>query len=83
MNYIAESTETGFRDEQLAATAFDAIQILTTVPPEKLQVTAHNGWLCLNGAVTWQHQRNTVEDVTRHLPGVRGLTDFIEVEDRK
>ena len=81
MNCIAESIEARIKDEQLAATAFDAIQVLTTVPAEKLQVTAHNGWLRLNGTVMWQHQRHTVEDVTRHLPGVRGLTDAIEVED--
>jgi len=82
MNQIADLTQAHIKDNELAATAFDAIQILTTVPAENLQVTAHDGWLCLNGTIMWQHQRNTVEDVTRHLPGVRGLTDAIEVEDR-
>jgi osmotically-inducible protein OsmY len=83
MNNVTESTAEGIQDDELAVTAVGAIQILTTVPSEKLQVTAHDGWLCLKGTLTWRHQRKTVEDVTRHLPGVRGLTDVIEVEDER
>ena len=64
-------------DTDLAAAAADAIAVLTTVPTESLKVTARNGWLYLEGAVDWRHQRVIVEDVIRHLPGVRGVTDEI------
>jgi len=64
-------------DTDLAAAAADAIEVLTTVPTESLKVTARNGWLYLEGAVDWRHQRVIVEDVIRHLPGVRGVTDEI------
>ena len=60
-------------DADLAAAAADAIEVLTTVPPESIKVTAQNGWLYLEGEVEWRHQRTIVEDVTRHLPGVRGV----------
>jgi osmotically-inducible protein OsmY len=66
-------------DADLAAAAADAIEVLTTVPPESIKVTARNGWLYLEGEVDWRHQRIIVEDVTRHLPGVRGVIDSITI----
>jgi osmotically-inducible protein OsmY len=66
-------------DMGLAAAAAEAIEILTTVPQETITVTARHGWLHLEGTVNWQAQRTTVEDVTRHLPGVRGVIDSITI----
>ena len=68
-------------DTDLAAAAVDAIEVLTTVPQESIKVTARNGWLHLEGTLNYQHQRDTVEDVTRHLPGVRGVIDAISIEE--
>ena len=81
MNYHPSFIEGQIGDNELAAAAVDAICTLTTVPPETIQVTARNGWLQFEGTVSWRHQRNTVEEVTRHLPGVRGLNDSIVVRD--
>jgi osmotically-inducible protein OsmY len=67
-------------DTDLAAAATEAIAWLTTVPQETITVTVHNGWLHLAGTVNYRHQRTIVEDVTRHLPGVRGVTDSIIIE---
>jgi osmotically-inducible protein OsmY len=66
-------------DRRLAAAATEAIEILTTVPQESIKVTARNGWLCLEGTVNWRHERTIVEDVTKHLPGVRGVSDLITI----
>ncbi len=66
-------------DTDLAAAAADAIEVLTTVPLESIKVTARNGWLHLEGAVEWRHQRTIVEDVIRFLPGVRGINDEITI----
>ena len=70
------------RDNELATAAIEAICTLTTVPPDTIQVTARNGWLEFKGTLNQRHQRNTVEEVTRHLPGVRGLTDSIVICER-
>jgi len=67
-------------DSDLAAAATDAIAWLTTVPQETITVTALNGWLHLEGTVNRRQQRIIVEDVTRHLPGVRGVTDSIIIK---
>ena len=66
-------------DADLAAAAAEAIEWLTTVPQETIKITARNGWLYLEGTVNWQSQRTTVEDVTRVLPGVRGVVDSIAI----
>ena len=66
-------------DTDLAAVAANAIEVLTTVPLESIKVSARNGWLHLEGSVEWRHQRTIVEDVTRHLPGVRGVIDEITI----
>jgi osmotically-inducible protein OsmY len=66
-------------DTDLAAAAADAIETLTTVPPETIKVTARDGWLHLRGTVNWPHQRTTVEDVTRNLSGVQGVIDSITI----
>src|SRR5262245_8738316 len=66
-------------DLRLAAAATEAIEILTTVPQESIKVTARDGWLWLEGNVSWRHERTIVEDVTKHLPGVRGVSDLITI----
>ena len=66
-------------DMDLAAAAADAIEWLTTVPKDTIQVTARDGWLYLEGTVDWRHQRTIVEEVTRHLPGVQGVIDSIRI----
>ena len=72
--------DNGSADAELAAAALDAIDCLTTIPMETLQVSARNGWLHLQGTLTSRHQRTILEEVTRHLPGVRGVINSIRIE---
>ena len=67
-------------DTQLAAAAIEAIECLTTVPLDSIKIVTRNGWLHLEGTLYWESQRTTVEDVTRHLPGVLGITDTIAIK---
>jgi len=67
-------------DTDLASAAADAIECLTTIPPETIRVTARNGWLHFEGTVNCCEQRSTLENVTRHLPGVRGVSDSITIK---
>lgn len=59
--------------------AIFALDCLTTVPLESIRVTARNSLLHLDGTVTSSHQRITLEEVARNVPGVRGVVDRIEV----
>jgi osmotically-inducible protein OsmY len=67
-------------DTALASAAGEAIKWLTTIPREAISVSAHDGWLELDGKVNWRHQRVTIEDVTRHLPGVKGVINSIQIQ---
>ncbi len=78
--WVKQTNSIRSADTDLAAAATDAIAWLTTVPQETITVTAHNGWLHLEGKVSYRHQRAIVEDITRYLPGVRGVTDSIIIE---
>jgi osmotically-inducible protein OsmY len=69
-----------FSDSEIAAAAVDAIQWLTTIPPETVKLTVQNGWVTLEGAVDWWHQRDTLGDIVRHVPGVKGLSNFITLK---
>jgi len=66
-------------DDDLALAAAKAIECLTTVPLETLNVTARNGRLHLEGTVACSHQVTTLQEVTRHLPGVQGVIDSITI----
>ena len=76
--WVKQSTRS--LDTNLAEAATDAIACLTTIPQETITITARNGWLHLEGTVSYRHQRTILEDVTRNLPGVRGVTDWIIIE---
>ncbi|HWX18556.1 MAG TPA: BON domain-containing protein [Candidatus Binatia bacterium] len=67
-------------DTALATAAGEAIKWLTTIPQDAISVSAHDGWLELDGKVNWRHQRITVEDVTRNLPGVKGVINSIRIQ---
>jgi osmotically-inducible protein OsmY len=67
-------------DTELAAAATNAIDCLTTVPLDRIKVSAQQGWLYLEGTVNWDHQRITLEEVTRPLAGVRGVTNSVMIQ---
>jgi osmotically-inducible protein OsmY len=68
-------------DTELAAAVTEAIDCLTTVPLDRVRVRARDGWLHLEGSVNWDRQRTTLEEVTRPLEGVRGVTNSIMIQD--
>ncbi len=67
-------------DAEVAAVAKEAIQWLTTIPSEGVGVSVREGWVTLRGTVESQHQRETLEDVMRHLPQVKGVNDLLKLE---
>lgn len=67
-------------DAEVAQVAAEAIQWLTTVPPESVSVTVRDGWVNLRGKVESCSQREILEDVIRHLPQVKGVNDLLELE---
>ena len=68
-------------DTDIAAAAADAIRWHSDLP-DTVEATVDNGWVTLTGKVDWQFQRNAVEYAIRHLSGVKGVINRIELKAR-
>jgi osmotically-inducible protein OsmY len=63
--------------------ADDAARALRLRPvPENVQATVHNGYVTLTGRVEWLLQKAYPEDAVRHIRGVRGVLNHIEVSPK-
>lgn len=65
-------------DTDIAADAARALSMIETLP-ETVQVTVHNAHVTLTGKVAWVYQRLYAEHAIRHLRGVRGVHNYVEV----
>ena len=45
--------------------------------PLSVQAVVRDGWITLDGAVTWMHQRAAAENAVRYLSGVKGVSNEI------
>ena len=51
----------------------------TNIPTGKVKARVENGWVTMEGVVEYAHQRNEVERMVRHVRGVIGITNNIQV----
>jgi osmotically-inducible protein OsmY len=65
-------------DEDIAYDAARALALHVTLP-KTVQATVHNGHITLTGTVPWSYQRSTAEIAIRHLAGIAGVVNRIEV----
>lgn len=68
-------------DTDIAETAANAIKWHSDLP-HTVEATVDNGWVTLTGKVDWQYQRNAVENAIRHISGVKGVINRIELKSR-
>src|ERR1700761_7038099 len=61
-------------DTDLARAAIDALRSNVLVPADRVKVHVEDGWLTLEGHVTWEFQRRAAERAVRKLRGIRGLS---------
>jgi osmotically-inducible protein OsmY len=69
-------------DAEIAAAAAHALEWDAFLVPESIDVTVSKGWVTLKGTVDWQYKKQEAERVVRHLAGVKGVTNLIEVKPR-
>jgi osmotically-inducible protein OsmY len=68
-------------DEEIAADCARALELHQRVP-RSVQAVVHHGLVTLTGSVTWLAQRTDAEKAVRHIRGVRGVHNYIEVTPR-
>lgn len=70
--------KTGRTDADIARDAVRALELRPTVPAT-VQVAVHDGHVTLTGRVGWLYQSRDAEKAVRHVRGMRGVFNHIEV----
>lgn len=68
----------GRTDADIAADAVRALELRATVPAT-VQAVVHDGHVTLTGKAGWLYQARDAEKAVRHIKGVRGVFNHIEV----
>ncbi|HUL04174.1 MAG TPA: BON domain-containing protein [Gemmatimonadales bacterium] len=66
-------------DAELARAVADALSWDVEVPHDKIKASVRDGWVTLEGLVSWAYQRSAAEGALRYLTGVKGLKNLIVV----
>jgi osmotically-inducible protein OsmY len=69
-------------DVEIAAAAVRALDWDAVLVPEKIEVTVSGGWVTLKGTVDWEYKKREAERVVRHLAGVKGVSNLIDVRPK-
>ena len=72
----------GHTDSEIAEDIAGTLRRNVRIPAEKIRATVKKGWVTLEGRVDWGFQRQIAENAIRYLPGVRGISNEIEVKQR-
>jgi len=67
-------------DSDIAKSAVGALGWNVMVPRDSVKVMVENGWVTLEGQVGWQYQRKAAEDSVRNLPGVKGVSNLVQIK---
>jgi len=66
-------------DEDIARSAAQALDWTVGIPRDQIKLAVNDGWVTLKGNVEWYFQKVAAEDAVRHLTGVKGVINQIEV----
>jgi osmotically-inducible protein OsmY len=67
-------------DEEIATAAVHALDSSISVPSKRITIKVSKGWITLDGAVDWQFQKRAAESAVRHLIGVKGVINLVEIK---
>jgi len=68
-------------DADIAADAARALRLRAGIP-EHVQAAVHNGYVTVTGTVEWMLQKEEAAETVRHIRGVRGVMNQIDVAPR-
>jgi len=82
---IVEEINVRYSNSQKSDTdiANDVIKSLIdcwSVPNEKLKVKVEDGWITLEGYLTWNYQKEAAEKAIAYLPRVKGINNEIKIK---
>jgi len=77
-----EVKPTSRTDPEIARDVVEAMRIDVRVPDERIKATVREGFVTLEGSAEWHFQREAAEARARHIHGVRGVINKIEVKSK-
>ena len=69
-------------DVDIARAVENVLEWSTYLPQDSVKVVVQNGWVTLSGEVEWAYQRHAAADAVRHLLGVKGISNDIEIHPK-
>jgi osmotically-inducible protein OsmY len=69
-------------DPEIARDAIERIKSELPYSWDGIRVVVKGGWLTLEGDVEWHYQRERAEEAVRHVRGIKGVTNSIQVKPR-
>ena len=76
IEYSGASTHT---DNDVAREIMAAFKWNWEVPSDVVKVSVENGWVTLEGTMEWNYQKEAAQKAVKHLAGVKGVTNLIEI----
>ena len=74
-SYFAKKEESDIAAEILSAFKWNA-----QLPKDKITVKVENGWVTLEGEMTWNYQKEAAKDALKNLLGVTGVSNNIRIK---
>jgi len=69
-------------DPEIARDAVAAIQHELPYSGDHIRVVVRDGWITLEGTVEWNYQRDRAAEAVRHIRGVKGVSNLIQLAPR-
>jgi osmotically-inducible protein OsmY len=66
-------------DDEIREAAIRAITWNSNITKEQIDVNVDDGWVTLEGEVTWEYQKTKARNLTEDVAGVVGITNLISV----
>lgn len=66
-------------DEEIRSSVMKAIRYNSDIDTEALDIGVDNGWVTLEGEVTFEYQKTKVRNLTEDIAGIVGITNLINV----
>jgi osmotically-inducible protein OsmY len=81
-NEIEVKVKGTFSDSEIAHAAVESLKWNVLVPASSVKIEVEKGRVTLRGEVKHDYQRRAVERAVRNLPGVRAVSNLIQIEPR-
>ncbi len=69
-------------DADIAKAAINNLSVRADIPVDNIKVLVDDGYLILEGEVTWNYQKLAAEEAVCHIFGVKGIANYIEIKPK-